>query len=57
MKQASIEYGNAVGIFASSLGGDHPDTIKALDNIQKVRMGRLKTFTKVIGAFQSNLDN
>jgi hypothetical protein len=56
MKQASIEYGNAVGIFASSLGGDHPDTMRALDNIQKVRMGRLKTFTKAVGAFQSNLD-
>jgi hypothetical protein len=57
MKQSIIEYGNAVGIFASTVGGDHPDTIQALENIQKVRTGRLTTFTKVIGAFQSNLDN
>jgi tetratricopeptide (TPR) repeat protein len=55
LKAASVEYGNALAIFASTLGGDHPDTVEALDRIQNVRMGRLKTFTAVIGAFKSNL--
>jgi len=55
LKAASVEYGNALAIFASTLGGDHPDTMEALENIQNVRMGTLKTFTKVVGAFKSNL--
>ena len=55
LKAASVEYGNALAIYASTLGGDHPDTKEALDNIQNVRMGRLKTFTQVVGAFKSNL--
>lgn len=55
LQAASVEYGNALGIFASTLGGDHPDTIEALECIQNVRMGRLKTFTKAIGAFRSNI--
>mmetsp|Transcript_25086 Transcript_25086/g.41122 ORF Transcript_25086/g.41122 Transcript_25086/m.41122 type:complete len:288 (+) Transcript_25086:238-1101(+) len=55
LKAASVEYGNALAIFASTLGGNHPDTLDALENITSVRMGRLKTFTTVVGAFKSNL--
>ncbi len=55
LKVASVEYGNALAIYAATLGGGHHDTIEALENIQNVRMGRLKTFTKAVGAFQSNL--
>jgi len=55
LQKAAVEYGNALGIYASSLGGNHPDTMEALENITNVRMGRLKIFTKAVGAFQSNL--
>ena len=55
LKAASVEYGNALGILAATLGGDHPSTMEAMDNITNVRMGRLKTFTKVVGAFKANL--
>lgn len=57
LKAASVEYGNALGILAATLGGDHPETKEAMDNITNVRMGRLKTFTQVIGAFKANLGN
>lgn len=55
LQKAAVEYGNALGIYASTLGGDHPDTMGALENITNVRMGRLKIFTQAVGAFQSNL--
>lgn len=55
LKVASVEYGNALAIFAATLGGQHRDTLEALENIQNVRMGRLKTFTKAVGAFKSNV--
>lgn len=38
LQKASVEYGNALGIYASTLGGDHPDTMEALDNITNVRV-------------------
>jgi tetratricopeptide (TPR) repeat protein len=56
LKNASMEYGNALAIYASTLGGDHPDTQQALENIQNVRLGKLKVFAKAVGAFQSNLN-
>ena len=56
LKYATMEYGNALAIYASTLGSDHPDTKEALANIQNVRMGKLKTFTKAVGAFQANLN-
>ena len=55
LQKAAVEYGSALGIYASTLGGNHPDTMEALENITNVRMGRLKIFTKAVGAFQSNL--
>jgi tetratricopeptide (TPR) repeat protein len=55
LQKAAVEFGSALGIYASTLGGDHRDTMEALENITNVRMGRLKTFTTAVGAFQSNL--
>jgi tetratricopeptide (TPR) repeat protein len=36
LKKSCIEYGNALAILATTLGGDHPDTQEALKNLQNL---------------------